>query len=183
MAPAKPKSNFLHQGLIKAALLAVLIGSLMAPPAGWTQNDPVTDFKELIQSASNQDWGAFWDGCEESTQQALGRIFLVIFTFSLDDDQKERDRLDKEIGPLPENLGETVFTRDMFVKMMTLMWESADEGEKPAEMFPMGEIEIKELQKDRAVLILKGREKDEEVIMVLRDGKWKYFIDQSQANK
>jgi hypothetical protein len=167
----------LRNGLKSVFILSLLAVFVFAATAARAEADPVDSFKMLGKTAQDGDWGAFWDGCEESTQQTLSKIFMVVLAFSSLEDPNIQTQLEEKIGPPPEDFNTMVFNRDQFVAMMAMIWEMADEGETPVDVFNSTGITEKERQKDRAILEVQAEGKTpEEVVMLLRGGAWKYYL-------
>ena len=160
------------------AIAAFTFIFLFGAVGAWADGDPVTAFKGLGLAAQAQDWGKFWDGCEESTQQTLGKLFLTIMAFASIDDDDLRARLEKEFGPPPKDAKNPNITRDQFIALMKLMNEMAEkEGDNPSDFFKSTEVKEREREQDKAVLEVKAEGKPmEEVIMLLRGGNWKFFM-------
>ena len=126
--------------IIVAALIGAAFMILTAAPA-FADDAPVDAFRKLGKAADNGDWGTFWDGCEESTQQTMGRIFLFIVALGSIDNPDLQKKLEAEIGPPPDDPKKAVITRDQFIKIMAMMKEMDEEDDDVKEFFTDSKVE------------------------------------------
>ncbi|MEW6266039.1 MAG: hypothetical protein AB1641_23445 [Thermodesulfobacteriota bacterium] len=158
-------------GVMTVLILALASGSVLA------KDDPVTAFKKLGELAGKKDWGGFWDGCEKSTQQTMGKLFLFVVSLGSLDKPDLQAKLQKEFGEInPE--AETKITKAQFISLMKLLDEMGKDAGSPEEGFQSDEVVEKERKGDRAILSVKTQKDKppEDIIMVLEDGAWKFFM-------
>lgn len=163
------------KNVIVTALAVVLILSFASFTAA-SDTPPVTAFKKLGVAVENQDWGAFWDGCETSTRQTLSQLFLFALALGSLDNPELQKKLEQDFGNLEEK-SSTEIDKDTFIKIMGYMVELG-EGDKDMEsFFKAAEIVEKERKDDKAYLVVKAEgKKTEEIIMMFQNDDWKYYI-------
>lgn len=145
----------------------------------WAKDSPpVEAFKNLGKAVEKKDWGSFYDGCEKSTQQTLGQLFLFALAMGAMNDPAKQKKLEAELGAPPQPGQEKVIDKAMFIKIMKLMDEIGDEKDDSKMMPKDAEIVEKEVKGDRAVLSVKEPNKPapDEIIMVREEGAWKFFM-------
>ncbi|MBF0529061.1 MAG: hypothetical protein HQK55_07290 [Deltaproteobacteria bacterium] len=145
----------------------------------WAKDSPPLEaFKKLGAAAEKKDWGSFYDGCEKSTQQTIGQLFLFALALGTMDSPEKQKKMEAELGAPPTPGQEKKIDRATFIKLMKLMDEIGDSKDE-AQIVPKNpEITEKDLKADRAVLSVKdpGKPAPEDVVMVLEEGAWKFFM-------
>ena len=158
-------------------MIGMVVMFVMAAAPARAAGSPVDAFKKLGRAAEKKNWGAFWDGCEKTTQQAMGQLFLFALAIGSMDKPDVQQRLNNDFGNISKESMDHI-TRDQFIKIMAYVEElSKGEDDKPGALFDAASIKVKEQTDTRAVLTVRSEGRPmEDVVMVLEGGEWKFFM-------